>query len=135
MGMILTLDYEAEHPRTLFIMDDYEAALAHATAFCQRANLQLATARLWARAEINGRNFRWMWDWPRDNRWICNYSGMQLSTVVLHTHLARADRDWIFARIRGWPLDKPSDQCHQYADSYVLNDYRAELTNEAPRLR
>lgn len=130
--MIVTLDREVEHPRTVFVLEDHDTAVQHAREFCKRAGLNLVTCRMQAEQEVNGRTFIWMWDWPRTSvhRWPYRYAGMQLSTLVLLTHVEREDRDYLFSRLRGYPVDQDEDAYQAKLVDFTTKDY----TNEVSRV-
>lgn len=130
MGLVVSLDWEVEDPRTLFVFEDFEVAESHAKVFCKRAGLEFNRARMDARAEVNGRTFRWMWDWPREtaSRWVHRYAGLELSTVAFHTHLEREDRDYLLMRMRGYPLQKTDDEYFQAVINLHTRDYNNEVS-------
>lgn len=130
--MIVTLDREVEHPRTLFVLEDQDTAMQHAREFCNRAGLNLVTCRIQAEQEVNGRTFIWMWDWPRASvhRWCYRYAGIELSTLVLLTHLERYDRDYLLMRMRGWPVTQDEEAYQSRLLELTTKDY----TNEVSRV-
>lgn len=114
MAIVITLDYEAQNPRTLFVMDDEAAAIAHAEQYCSLAGLEFDPTKLRIRNQSNGRTFVVQWTWPRaikniwkgDGRWVWLHAGVELTRIELHTCVPADDLQYLIGRVRGAPLEE-----------------------------
>lgn len=131
-GFIISIGWETKDPTTVFIFEDADAAESHAKIFCRGARVELDKCSMAVVIKINDRSFRWIWDWPRPTSrpWHYRFAGIEISTLSLHCHLKREERDYLFARVRGIPLSKArEEQFHQQ-----LNIHTRDYNNEVRRL-
>jgi hypothetical protein len=109
MAIVIGFDKTMQHPTTLFVMKDSEAAMKHAELFCENQGLEFNPRHMKAIAREGQRTFAWYWTYPREvegiwegpSKWVWFYAGIALTHIELHTSIPSEDINYLIMRMRG----------------------------------